>query len=166
MGEAAGAGELVHAAIVAIARQWTRRGPPTALAEAFAQQVGAANALDPLEGLGMGRYSIRASAAPLVFEVARQGDAVALDLVRWAGCELADLALGVIRQLHFEDEEFEVVLAGSFYKGSPLLAEELGRTVHKFAPGARLVRLHAPPVVGGALLGMERTGLDPRCACR
>jgi N-acetylglucosamine kinase-like BadF-type ATPase len=162
MGEAAGAGELVHAAIVAIAREWTHRGPPTALTQAFAQRVGAADALDLLEGLGMGRFQIRASAAPLVFAVAREGDPVALELVRWAGRELGDLAVGVIRQLHFENEAFEVVLAGSFYKGSPLVAEELGRMVQRVAPAARLVRLHAPPVVGGALLGMDLSGRDPR----
>jgi hypothetical protein len=75
---------------------------------------------------------------------------------------LGDLAVGVIRQLQFEDEAFEVVLAGSFYKGSPLLTEELGRTVHRVAPQARLVRLHVPPVVGGVLLGMELGGVNPR----
>jgi N-acetylglucosamine kinase-like BadF-type ATPase len=162
MGEAAGSGELVQAAIVAIARDWTRRGPPTQLTSAFAQLVGAADALDLLEGLGMGRYFIRANAAPLVFEVARRGDPIALDLVRWAGRELGDLAVGVIRQLQFQDEQFEVVLAGSFYKGSPLVAEELEKTVRQVAPGARLVRLHAPPVIGGALLGMELAGIDAR----
>jgi N-acetylglucosamine kinase-like BadF-type ATPase len=162
MGEAAGAGELVQAAIVAIARDWTRRGPPTQLTGAFAQLVGASDALDLLEGLGMGRYFIRASAAPLVFEVARRGDPIALDLVRWAGRELGDLAVGVIRQLQFQDEQFEVVLAGSFYKGSPLVAEELEKTVCQVAAGARLVRLDAPPVIGGALLGMELAGLAAR----
>jgi N-acetylglucosamine kinase-like BadF-type ATPase len=67
MGEAAGAGELVQAAVIAIARQWTRRGPATVLTQIFAQHVGASSALDLLEGVGMGRYHIRASAAPLVF---------------------------------------------------------------------------------------------------
>jgi hypothetical protein len=34
--------------------------------------------------------------------------------------------------------------------------------VHQVAPGARLVRLNVPPVVGGVLLGMEAAGLDFR----
>ena len=33
-------------------------------------------------------------------------------------------------------------------------------TIHTVAPGARLVPLTAPPVAGGVLLGMERTGMD------
>lgn len=34
-------------------------------------------------------------------------------------------------------------------------------TIHAVAPGARLVRLTAPPVAGGVLLGMEQAGLNP-----
>ena len=34
------------------------------------------------------------------------------------------------------------------------------RTIHAEAPGARFVRLEAPPVVGGVLLGMEQVGIN------
>jgi hypothetical protein len=34
-------------------------------------------------------------------------------------------------------------------------------TIHAVAPGAHLVRLTAPPVVGGVLLGVEQAGEDP-----
>jgi hypothetical protein len=53
-------------------------------------------------------------------------------------------------------------MAGRFFDGSPLLAEAMQETIHPVAPGARLVRLTAPPVVGGVLLGMEQAGEDPR----
>jgi len=36
------------------------------------------------------------------------------------------------------------------------------QTVHAVAPGARFVRLTAPPVVGGVLLGMEQVSLSGR----
>jgi hypothetical protein len=71
------------------------------------------------------------------------------------------MANGVIRQLGFETLAFDVVMAGSFFAGSPLLAEAMGETIHPVAPGARLVRLDAPPVVGGVLLGIEQAGEDP-----
>jgi len=58
------------------------------------------------------------------------------------------------------------VLVGSLYDGGPLLTEAMRRTVQAVAPGARLVRLAAPPVVGGILLGMEQAGLDGRAARR
>ena len=161
MGEAAGASELVTKAIQAVAHAWTRRGPATRLSQAFIAEVGATSVEDLLEGLSLEYYHLGAATAPLVFQVAAEGDPVAQALIRWAGCELGDLACGVIRQLGFEAETFEVVLVGSLYDGSPALVEAMRETIHAVAPGARLVRLSAPPVVGGVLLGMEEAGVDP-----
>lgn len=159
-GEFGGSGELVAAAVHAVAREWTRRGPPTALTPRFVDYAGARDAADLLEGLSQGSRTIGAECAPLVFEVAEAGDAVAREVIRWAATELADLALGVIRQLDLAALEFDVVLVGSLYSGGPLLTEPLKKTIHAEAPGARLKRLNAPPVIGAVLLAMQRAGLD------
>ncbi|NJN98738.1 MAG: ATPase [Anaerolineales bacterium] len=160
-GEASGGHELVFKAIHAVAAEWTRRGPATRLTPALIEWAGAQNLEDLLEGLSQKRYRLSAAAAPVVFHVAAEDDPVALGLIRWAGQELGSMAIGVIRQLNFESLDFDVVLAGSFYNGSPLIAETMGETIHTVAPGARLVRLTVPPVVGGVLLGMEQAGFDP-----
>ena len=152
---------LVDKAIEAIALAWTRRGPPTRLTERFVQLAGAEDAADLLEGVSLDRYRLAASAAPTVFQVAAEGDPVAAELVLWAGRSLGSLANGVIRQLGFEALAFEVVLVGSFFNGSPLIIETMGRTIHTTAPGARLEQLAAPPVIGGVLLGMEQAGMSP-----
>jgi len=162
LGEAAGAGELVFKAIQAVALAWTWRGPATRLTQAFVELAGLRNVEGLLEGLSLGRTHIGAEAAPVVFRVAAEGDAVARALIEWAARELASMAIGVIHQLGFEKLPFEIVLAGSFFNGSPRLAEAMGEAIHPVAPGARLVRLTAPPVVGGALLGMEQAGEGPR----
>jgi N-acetylglucosamine kinase-like BadF-type ATPase len=161
LGEAAGAGELVTRALQAIARAWTWRGPPTRLAEAFVELTGTRDIEDLLEGLTIRGLHVGASAAPLVFQVAASGDQVAQELVLWAGRELASMALGVVRQLSLESLSFEVVLAGSFFNGSPVLAETMRETIHPVAPGASLVRLYVPPVVGAVVLGMGQGGLKP-----
>ena len=57
---------------------------------------------------------------------------------------------------------FDVVLSGNFFNGSPALAEVMRKPIQAAAPGARLVRLTAPPVAGAVLLGMEMRGLDAR----
>ncbi|MDH7488691.1 MAG: BadF/BadG/BcrA/BcrD ATPase family protein [Anaerolineae bacterium] len=158
--EYAGAAELVGKAVQAIALAWSLRGPQTRLTDAFIALTGAADATDLMEGLTQERYHLTADAAQAVFRVAAEGDAVAQDIIRWAGRELGSLAVGVIRQLGIEALEFEVVLVGSMFKGSPLLTDEMAGVVHDVAPGANLVRLAAPPVVGGVLLAMEQIGLD------
>jgi N-acetylglucosamine kinase-like BadF-type ATPase len=115
-----------------------------------------------LEGITQDRYSLNADAAPLVFQVAAEGDSMARRTIEWAGRELGSLATGVIRQLDLESLDFDVVLVGSLYDGGTLLTDAMQQTVHAIAPGARFVRLTAPPVVGGVLLGMEQVSLNGR----
>src|SRR5258706_63119 len=166
MGEGAGSAELVGKALQAIAHEWTRRGPATRLTPALVAYAGAEDLADLLEGLLDRRYSLTAAAAPAIFGVAAQGDPVALDLIRWAGRELGELANCVIRQLDFQGLEFDVVQVGKMYAGSPLLTETMRETIAALAPRARLVRLTTPPVVGAVLLGMEQTGIRPSAPLR
>ena len=165
LGEYGGALEIVTKAIQAVAAAWTRRGPPTALSDALVAQVNAADVADLLAGLVRDRYRLSPAVAPLVFAVAQGGDPVAQQIIVWAGQELGSLALGVIDQLDLAAETFDVVLSGSLYKGGEPLIEPMRQTIQAVAPGANLVRLNAPPVVGGVLLGMARAGLDP-AGCR
>lgn len=158
-GEYGGAADLVWKAIGAVVAAWSRRGPATLLTELFLERAGATSPEHLLEGLSQGALSLGADAAPVVFQAADAGDAVAADCVTWAGRELGSLAVGVIRQLGFEDREFEVVQVGSMHNGGPRIFKPMAETIHAVAPGARFVRLTAPPVVGAVLLGMEEAGL-------
>lgn len=159
-GEAAGGSDIVTRAMRAISFEWTRRGPTTALTPAFIQKTGARDLDDLVEGMYLGHYDLDSSLVMTVFQVAAQGDPEALEVMRWAGDQLGQMACGVINQLHLQQEAFDVVLIGSLYDGHPLLTESLRATILALAPGARLVRLNLPPVVGGVLLGMEAAGLD------
>ncbi len=47
-----------------------------------------------------------------------------------------------------------------------LLTDVMRETIHTVAPGARLVRLTVPPVVGAVMLGMEQAGVDFASAAR
>jgi N-acetylglucosamine kinase-like BadF-type ATPase len=158
-GENGGAAEIISQAIKAVAAAWTKRGPQTALSQALVAQTGATDVADMLAGLVRDRYRLMPGAAPLVFDLAAQGDRVAQEIVTWAGRELGSLAVAVIHQLDLAAETFDVVLSGSLFKGGTPLIEPLRQTVQAAAPGANLVRLNAPPVVGGVLLGMELVGL-------
>jgi N-acetylglucosamine kinase-like BadF-type ATPase len=159
-GEHGGAWTLVYKSIEAIAHQWTLRGPATALTPAFIELTGAKDIFDFLEGLALERYHLDSRTAPLVFQVASQGDEIAQDIIHWTGQELGQLALCVIRQLEFQKLDVEVVLVGSLYEIGEMLINPMKDMIHTEAPGAHLARLAAPPVVGGVLLGMEQLGLE------
>lgn len=155
-GEFGGGGELVMKAVHAVAHEWTQRGPKTLLTGMFIELTGARDLPDLIEGIDMGRYEPDAAWALAVFQAAYSGDPAAREVIEWSGRELGESGCGVIRQLGIQEREFEVVMAGSLFAGGDLYIDPLRETIQKLAPGARLVRLEAPPVVGGVLLGMEQ----------
>jgi N-acetylglucosamine kinase-like BadF-type ATPase len=161
-GEAAGGFDILARAMRAVTFEWVKRGPATALTPAFLQQTGAKDLDDLVEGVYLGRFDFNPAMILLVFEIARQGDPQALEVIRWAGSELGMMAVSVINQLDLQDEVFDIVLIGSLYDGHPLMTESMRATVHRTAPGAKLVRLTVPPVVGGIVLGMQEAGQDAR----
>jgi len=161
-GEAAGGSDIHDRAMRAITFEWVKRGPATALTPAFIQHTGAKNLDDLVEGIYLGRFEFDPAMILLVFEIARQGDLQALEVIRWAGNELGMMAVSVINQLDLQNEVFDVVLIGSLYDGHPLMTESMRATIHRTAPGARLLRLTVPPVVGGVVLGMQVAGQDAR----
>ncbi len=159
-GEAAGGYDIIARAMRAVAYQWTGRGHGTALTEAFLKKTGAVDLDDLIEGVYLHRFEFDSSMVKMVFAVAAQGDHEALEVIRWAGDQLGQMATGVIRQLGLEVEDFDVVQIGSIFDGHPLMSECMAETIHRTAPSARLVRLSVPPVVGGVLMAMEQAGLD------
>ncbi len=163
-GEAAGGYDILLRAMQAVTFEWNKRGPATALSRAFLEKTGAKNLDELIEGMYVGVYDFDPAYVMLVFEVAAQGDPEALDVMRWAGEQLGQMACGVIRQLNLENEQVEVVQIGSLYDGHPLMTEAMRATIQQVAPRARLVRLTAPPVVGGVILGMQQAGFDTRAA--
>lgn len=160
LGENGGAGSIVYAAVQAVSKAWSHRGPPTRLLQAMLAASGARDADALLEGIALGRILLTADFSRVVVRTADEGDAVARGILKWAGTELADLAAGVIRQLGFEWEAFEVVEIGSMFRSADILRREFVNHVRAIAPQARFVPLLAPPVTGAVLLGMEAAGID------
>ena len=161
-GDGGGGDWLVLQAIRAVATAWTGRNPPTRLTELLLNHTQTPDVTTLMEGLSLRRIQLDHSAAPLVFEAAAQGDAIALEILEGAGRELGLNAAALSRQLHLEKEAFEVVLVGSIFNGShPALKESLKRHVLAAAPQARFIRPVGPPVVGAVLLAMEAANITP-----
>jgi len=159
-GEYAGASELMYRVTRAMAYHWTGRGPATSLSQAFVERFGMKDLEDLLQNLICRKIEFSAGDAPLAFQVAARGDAVAIEIVRWAGRELGEMAKTVIHQLQFEEIDFDLVQIGSMFDGSPLLSEELKKVVLAAAPKAKFIRSKEPPVIGAVLLGMQAAELS------
>jgi N-acetylglucosamine kinase-like BadF-type ATPase len=158
--EFGGGMHLVMRAMKHVTYEWSMRGPTTQLSQAFVDNKKAKDLDDLIEGLYLERYHLDSSDVFVIFQMANLGDSHAQEVLTWAGTELASLAIGVIHQLHFEEAAFEIVLIGSLFDGSKIMIDAMRESITKIAPMAELIRLNAPPVIGGVLLGMEQTGKD------
>jgi hypothetical protein len=95
--------------------------------------------------------------SPVVFAAARGGDAVARSILDRMADEVATMALAIIRRLHLARRDVEVVLAGGVFRAQdPDFEGRIARGVRAGAPHALIHRLDAPPVLGPALLGIDR----------
>lgn len=155
VGELGGGTEIAAAALVAINHARLLRGPATALSKAFYRLAGQEDANALIEAVTAGRVKVDASWAPLVFSLARGGDAVALRILHDAGRELGESAAAVARQACLSGRPFEVVLSGSLFSLGPWLEEGLADFLRKTEPDASLVKLEAPPVGGAVILAAE-----------
>jgi hypothetical protein len=71
--------------------------------------------------------------------------------------ELGVMATALIRRLRLGRLDPDVVLAGGVFRAEdPVFHRRLAAAVADAAPDARVVRLEAPPVLGSALLALER----------
>lgn len=95
--------------------------------------------------------------SPIVFDAATAGDPVARSIVDRLADELVVMAAALLRRLHMTRLDPEVVLAGGVFRATDAaFYERLAAGLAKVAPHARTVRLTAPPVLGAALLGLDR----------
>lgn len=132
--------------------------PPTLLTRQFVERAACENVDDLFSKLYRGQCS-RDDLQPmakLVFDAAFDGDAAACDILEWGGRYLGQMVNAVATQLDMNDEEFEVVMAGSVFKGtSPVMIDVLRTVIQRHCPKAKTVMPVFEPVVGALLLGME-----------
>jgi N-acetylglucosamine kinase-like BadF-type ATPase len=162
LGDEGSASDVSEAALRAVARAYTGRGPATSLSEGLCHLRGASSVAQLLEEYSRGGEP-EINAAPLVLVHAGRGDAVAAAIVEWAGAELGAAAATVARNLDMLDEPFELVLAGGLFHGA---SDPLEKAISRQVPTALLTRLEAPPVTGALLTALENLGGRPTAVLR
>ena len=166
-GDRGGGGSLGMEALGAAVRAQDGRGGRTLLQTLVPEHFGLRRPLDVTNALYTGRLDEGrvSELAAVAVDAARQGDAVAGELIGALADECASFVLAAIRRLGLARLEVPVVLSGGVARGAgDLLGDAVADRVAIVAPLARVIILEAPPVLGAALLALDRVALGDRRA--
>ena len=157
-GDRGGGGTLGMDALGAAVRAGDGRGPRTSLERLVPEAFGLRRPIDVTVALYRGRVGMDRiqELAPVLVGAAMDGDRAALDVLASLADEAAAFAIAAIRRTGLVRAAVPVVLAGGVARGAdPLLTAMIAERVRKVVPGATVTVLHAPPVLGAALLALD-----------
>ena len=168
-GDWGGGAFLAEEALWWAARAADGRGQATALSRALPGHFGYDDMAGLIEALHLGDVSAERvhEATPVLFEVAAAGDDVATAVVLRQADEIVALAVSALRRLDLLDEPTDVVLGGGVITaGHRLLLDAIDERLSEQAPKALARVVRTPPVVGAALLGLDRIDAEPDAQAR
>ncbi|MFJ4821762.1 N-acetylglucosamine kinase [Streptomyces bacillaris] len=163
-GDWGGGGGLAEEALWCAARAEDGRGEPTELARTLPAHFGLGSMYALIEALH--REVIpsarRHELTPVLFATGAAGDPVAAALVERQAEEVAAMASVALTRLGLLEEEVPVLLGGSVLAARhPRLNDRIAGLLAARAPKAVVRVVSEPPVLGAALLGLDRTGAGP-----
>jgi N-acetylglucosamine kinase-like BadF-type ATPase len=168
-GDWGGGHDVGVGAVGAALRGEDGRGPATALTRLVPGHFGLPTALAVVEALFCGQLERDRvlELVPLVFGAAEAGDPAAGAIVARQVAEVAAMAEAAIRRLDLAGRDVEVVCGGGLFAAHlPAFFGRVAAEVRRVAPAAQVTRVTAPPVVGAALLGLDRLGAAAGAADR
>ena len=157
-GEPSGASTLVTEALHAIAAHHHRTAPATALTDRFLDVLGQPDVPAMFESITRGRPGGVRGRAPLVVEVAAEGDDVARAIVTDVASRHAAMVVGVASRLAMADDEFELVTSGGVHAGGGRFSEVFASAVVADCPNATIVPLTTTPALGAIRLALDELG--------
>ncbi|WP_030609738.1 N-acetylglucosamine kinase [Streptomyces fulvoviolaceus] len=163
-GDWGGGWGLAEEALWHAARAEDGRGVPTALAHALPAHFGLSSMYALIEALHLDHVPTarRHELTPVLFTTAAAGDPVARSIVDRLADEVVTMATVALTRLDLLDEETPVLLGGGVLAArQPQLDDGVRELLAVRAPKAVPQVVTAPPVLGAALLGLDRTGAAP-----
>jgi N-acetylglucosamine kinase-like BadF-type ATPase len=158
-GDWGGGADIGEAALWHSVRAQDGRGERTALSTSVPAHFGLRRPSQVMKAMYVGRLGEGrvAELPPLVFAAASEGDAVARSIVDRQADEIVTMANAAIRRLRMSRLDVHVVLGGGIFRNRyARFFERIERGIRALAPTAHVSVLSAPPVVGAALLGLDR----------
>jgi N-acetylglucosamine kinase-like BadF-type ATPase len=168
-GDWGGGSEIGPTALWYAVRAEDGRGEATALAQLVPAHFRLKRPSQVMKAIHFGRLDERRlyELPPVVFRAARKGDPVAQRIVDRQADEIVTMAGTAIRRLRLTGSEVGVVLGGGVFRsGDRSFLDHIERGVRAVAAAARITVLDEPPVVGAAMLGLERLGAGGRALSR
>ncbi len=156
-GDEGGAAGIARRALQSIAKAFDGRARPTVLSEKAVQYFRVQNVEDvgtAIYGANMTNERI-AGFARYVIEAAKEGDKVAVELIKEAGRELGIAAIAVVEKLKLQKSKFVVSYVGGIFNAGDMLLKPLLETIRTAAPKAFLAPPKFPPVLAAAKLAFR-----------
>jgi len=143
--------------------------PPTRMTELFIQRAGCRDLEDLFDAIYTRRvtYESLEPMATVVFEASVSGDSAACDILISGGRFLAAMVNAVARRLGMTPEAFDVIMAGSVFRGQGnILIDALRADIAAVCPKAKCLRPVFEPVVGALFMAFDAARLEvaPRLA--
>ncbi|MFI1786008.1 N-acetylglucosamine kinase [Streptomyces rubiginosohelvolus] len=163
-GDWGGGSGLAEEALWFAARAEDGRGEASELARALPRHFGLDSMYGLIEALHRGAIPLgrRHELTPVLFATAEAGDPVAAALVKRQAREVVAMASVALDRLDLLEEEVPVLLGGSVLAARhPQLNDRIAALLAARAPKAEVRVVSEPPVLGAALLGLDRTGAGP-----
>ncbi|MFW5473660.1 N-acetylglucosamine kinase [Knoellia sp. CPCC 206450] len=161
-GDWGGGLQLGDEALFAAARAADGRGAPTVLQRRIVEYFGAGSLDEVIQDVHFGRLprSRLLELAPLVLRAAsEERDAPATAIVMRQAEEVVLFAVTALGRLQLLEEPAVVVLGGGVLTSrDPLLHEQIRTGLAQRAPLATVTVTESAPVLGAALLGLDRLG--------
>lgn len=160
-GDWGGGWGLAEEALWHAARAEDGRGGPTALSRTLPAHFGLPTMYALIEALHLEHvgHDRRHELTPVLFATATEGDGVARAIVARLAEEVAVMATVALTRLDLLEEETPVLLGGSVLTaGHALLDDGIRALLTARAPKADVRVVTASPVLGAALLGLDRLG--------
>jgi N-acetylglucosamine kinase-like BadF-type ATPase len=157
-GDWGGGGDIGLTALGMAVRARDGRGQRTSLETLVPAAFGYRRPIDLTRAIEAGivqQHRLR-ELCPVVFGAAGQGDVVARAILDRQADELVRMAGAIIGQLSLARRQPDVVLAGGVFAArDPHFESRIREGIQALAPGARVHRAEAVPVLGAALLGLD-----------
>jgi N-acetylglucosamine kinase-like BadF-type ATPase len=162
IGDEGGGFWIGRSALASVVRQFDGRGPTTQLTELVLRHMGLRSPTELIHEIYYRDLHRRAIAglAALVHQAAKDGDAVAGQILTRAGTELASAAASVIARLEMRGEAFPTILAGGIFRGVPSLVRDVETRLSEIAPRSIVRLLQVEPAVGAVSLALAATRGD------